>query len=733
MKVKEEIKEEIKRDVKAAEDKLFRGVVLTSLQRRNILTSLLSGHHIVLIGPPGTGKTSLALNITSLLSEKDVIKNCPVRSYPDDVGCLWCEGMKEREITTLKQYDRIIRVQGSPELVPEDIIGGIDPERALKYGTLSLEAFLPGKLLRANHGVLILDFLDRMPERVLNTILQALDSNKITTRNFDEPIPLDVLIIATASENAIQILPSDMLVYFDVIRMGYIEDKEEEKEVIREKSVFNSQIDITNTLDSLVEIIKETRKHSEIKKGVSTRGAINFAELLNVYPIIYENRNEIERGDIQEAAVVSLPHRIKLQEYASSKSPEEIVIEIVKEVLGEEEKRRITLSREDVLSIATEIAKKDGIKRPLKYGFYDMLLKRIKKYSESKIGKFYEGIYKEIEEIYEKKEREELSEELLDKIEEERKLRERMSRLVKEIEADALDTTLEALEDIGVIEKSKEGFVMGKKGIILLLESLFPKITLSSSLYGYGKHTTGKKSVFGEGRIVGMRKYRLGDRYKDVSFKDTLKEAIRNRRREIKREDIRVNKKDIRTKLYTVLAIDLSGTMAELEKLWYAKEAAGALALSSFTYKDSVGIVSFSNLADEVISLIENPHKVMKAVVDLDLHENAFTNIGYGIRKAREMLLRYKKSSISRHIIVISDGDATAPDPSPEKFAIREAKKTVRKGITISTVCISQASSNPDLMRRIAKIGRGNMMLVGEEERLAEAVLEDRYKMRGKG
>ena len=74
---------------------------------------------------------------------------------------------------------------------------------------------------------------------------------------------------------------------------------------------------------------------------------------------------------------------------------------------------------------------------------------------------------------------------------------------------------------------------------------------------------------------------------------------------------------------------------------------------------------------------------------------------------------------------MISDGDATAPDPSPENFAIREAMKTIRKGITISTVCINELTANPKLMQRIAKIGRGRMYSIEVAKNLTSAVLED--------
>jgi len=747
MKVRDEIRNEILKDVKAAEAKLFEGLVMDDEVKANFVSSLLSGHHILLVGPPGSGKTTLALRVSRLLSPKAVVKSCPIRSYPDDEGCPWCEALEKegerKETIVLSPEERVVRVQGSPELVPEDLIGDIDPEAALKYGTLSVKAFVPGKALRANHGVLVLDFIDRMQERALNVLMQALEGDAVTTGHFDEPIPLDVLIIATGTEDVFQVLPTDIIDHFDIIRLGYIEEKTKEKEVIEKKAEFRGVfkhegevkpkeggVSRDEALERVAEILHRTRTHPEIKRGASVRAGISFAELLDIYPVV--SRRSLEVADIKEVALFALPHRIQLHDYASSRTPDEVISEIVDEILELGKKRRVTLSRDDVVAIALEIAKEDRVRRPLKYGFYDILLKRIKRYPESQLAKLYQKIYKELEEEVLEKEKEELTEELLEEIEESRKLRERMQQLVRELEARALEETLETLEDLGILEKSKEGFVIGKRGIIVLLESLFPRTVSGARVFGYGRHSTGKKSTLGEGRVVGVRKYHLGDRYKDISLKDTMREAIRNRRMEITRDDIRVQVRDIRTQLYIVLAIDLSGTMAELEKLWYAKEAAGALALSSLQYKDKVGVVSFSNLAEEVIDVTDNPYRVMKAVIELDLHENAFTNIGYGIRKAREMLLRHKKSSAARHIIVISDGDATAPDPSPERFAIREAIKTVKKGITISTVCINQASANPELMKRIAKIGKGNVIMIEEEAKLAEALLEDRDKIRAK-
>ena len=49
-----------------------------------------------------------------------------------------------------------MRVQGSPDLTSEDLLGDIDPVKALKYGSASVEAFTKGKIFKAEGGVLFL-------------------------------------------------------------------------------------------------------------------------------------------------------------------------------------------------------------------------------------------------------------------------------------------------------------------------------------------------------------------------------------------------------------------------------------------------------------------------------------------------------------------------------------------------------------------------------------------------
>jgi len=725
------VKDEILKRVSQTGE-LFKGLYLAEEEQEDVLSSLITGHHLLVLGPTGSGKTSIASRLGSLLDDLEVVAGCPLNCLPENPGCPWClERMRRGETlkkTILPAAGRLKRLQGGAGLTPEDLIGAIDPGAALSYGLHSLSALSPGKLLRSNRGILLIDFIDRMPERVLNTLLYALDGGVLNLGASEERLFLDILVVATGSLKMLEYLPLGLLECFDVVTLGYPVSMTVEKMIAGERLAARGQELAESASDLIGEIVTRTRMHGEVQRGVSTRGLIHCHELL--VPLQQIGTGD-ECGKLRCAAGVSLPHRLEVAPHADLPGKkEQIITEILDEVLNGQGTAGITgFSREDLLSLVEEIAREDKFRKPLKYGAFDILLKRVQRFPDSRLAEMVRQMAARMEELYPERYRlDQIDLELLLDIEETRKREEKISRMRRQLEADALVETINHLEQSRILEKGDQGWELSRRGLSFLLERLSPRL-IASILYGYGKHPTGKKLPVGEGREVGIRHFRFGDRYRDVSVKDTIREAIRNRHQSISRKDIMVVTKDVRMQLDILLVVDLSGTMLQLEKLWHAKECAIALSLAAAQYKDRVGVVSFSNLADVIVDLTDNPYRLTKKVIDLELHPNAFTNIGYGILKAAQLFSRHRRGKAARHMIVISDGDATAPHPSPQKYALRQATSAARKGITISCVCIGGESSDPELMRRIARIGKGRIYFVGADA-VTTAVLAERVAAR---
>src|SRR3989338_2058501 len=108
--------------------------------KEQIISALLAKRHIIIVGPPGIGKTTLAKSIAKLLPEIKV-NDCGYNCNPLKPLCPNCRKGEKKKIKTITGLQRFIRVQGSPDLTVEDLIGDIDPIKAIKFGALSIEAF----------------------------------------------------------------------------------------------------------------------------------------------------------------------------------------------------------------------------------------------------------------------------------------------------------------------------------------------------------------------------------------------------------------------------------------------------------------------------------------------------------------------------------------------------------------------------------------------------------------
>ncbi|AAR39246.1 NEQ401 [Nanoarchaeum equitans Kin4-M] len=330
MSIFKELSDSLKQYLKEGKDP-FPDIIGNKKAKEDVISCLLSGRHFLIIGPPGIGKTTLAKSIAKILP--------PIET---DIEPYWLEGTpfptKKTKKKKIEGIKRFVRIQGSPDLNPEDIVGTIDPTKALKYG-ISIESFVPGKIFRANRGVLFFDEINRAPPKIQNLLLQALEEGYVSLGPFDIDVPTDFIFIATMNPKEYEgttELSEALMDRLDIIYLDYPETLEIEKQIVLEKGkklvLFPDEL-----LEKMLSFIRELRNDENLEIKPSPRASIGIYERAQAYALI-RNSKKVEWQDIERAFLSVLPSRIKLKPHVAIKMDEQ---QYIKQLLDKDTKKKL--------------------------------------------------------------------------------------------------------------------------------------------------------------------------------------------------------------------------------------------------------------------------------------------------------------------------------------------------------------------------------------------------------
>ncbi|MCC7574887.1 AAA family ATPase [Candidatus Woesearchaeota archaeon] len=272
--------------------KEFQGIIGQKEVIQQIKSAILMKRNLIIVGSPGIGKTTLVKNLVNILPEKIIKKE---------------DGNEEHK------KPPFIRVQGSPDLTAEDLIGDIDPVKAMKHGPLSLEAFTPGKIFKADKGILFFDEVNRCSEKLQNALLQALEEKKVTIGSYDVDLEADFIFIGTMNpeEASTEPLSDVFLDRFDLVYMEPPETKEQESQIVKKygKKLVEYPDELLNMS---LEFIRALRQSKDLEKKPSVRASLGIYERAqsNAY---LKQKERVSLEDVQRAMISVLSHRIRLK------------------------------------------------------------------------------------------------------------------------------------------------------------------------------------------------------------------------------------------------------------------------------------------------------------------------------------------------------------------------------------------------------------------------------------
>ena len=281
---------------RALVDRLDTEVVGRRRELEVLVAALAADRHMLLEGPPGTGKSTV------------------LRSLAEATGA------------------EFVFVEGNAELTPSRFVGTFDPAHVLADG-YSPEAFVDGPLITAlrDGALLYVEEINRVPEETLNVLITVMSEGELHVPRLGRVGAAEGfrLVAAMNPFDSVGTARISAAIYDRMCRitMGYQDAATEGRIVQREVPGADAEF-----VARVVRVVRATRDHPSVRIGSSVRGAIDLVLLAGELAALRGTTAD-HYGTGLDAALAALSGRLRVFEGGEHQA-DDIVRELWAAVFG---------------------------------------------------------------------------------------------------------------------------------------------------------------------------------------------------------------------------------------------------------------------------------------------------------------------------------------------------------------------------------------------------------------
>ena len=297
----------------------------------NVIDPSLSG--VLIRGEKGTAKSTAVRGLADLLPETETAKGCRFNCPPDPKADV-CPECRERydggeEIPGHPYRTRVVEL---PVGATEDrVLGTLDIEKAITEG---VKEFSPGLLAQANRNILYVDEVNLLDDHLVDILLDsaAMGVNVVEREGVSYAHPARFTLVGTMNPEEGELRPQLLDRFGLCVQVEGVARADDRAEVVKRRLAFEANPEkftrsynragkaLTRKMTKAGRLLKRVNLPDErldqvvrISLAVGTDGHRADLTMIKAARALaaFDGRREITEEDVDRAARLALPHRIK--------------------------------------------------------------------------------------------------------------------------------------------------------------------------------------------------------------------------------------------------------------------------------------------------------------------------------------------------------------------------------------------------------------------------------------